>query len=78
MAPELRTAKRSPASPSTKRRPPVAPNSAKLPTRTLPPSAGEPPPGERTTTVPPDIDFPTPSLHVPVCSRRRPSLQNAP
>ena len=37
LAPELRTAKRSPAWPSTKSRPPVAPNKAKLPTKTFVP-----------------------------------------
>ena len=45
VAPELRTANRSPAWPSTNNRPPVAPNSAKFPMRTLVPGLSDPPRG---------------------------------
>lgn len=55
-----------------------APKSAKLPINTFPPASLEPPPGLRTAITPPLMLFPTPSLHVPVCSRCMPSLQNAP
>ena len=78
VAPELRTAKRSPASPCTNVRPPVAPNRAKLPISTLPPGSALPPPGVRTMIRPPLWDLATPSLAVPVWLSSRPSLQNAP
>ncbi|CQA12403.1 Uncharacterised protein [Mycobacteroides abscessus] len=78
VAPEFRTAKRSPAWPWTNSRPPEAPKSAKLPMRTLPPGSLEPPPGERTVMVPPHALLPTPSLQVPVCVSTIPSLQKTP
>ena len=78
VAPELRTANRSPASPSTNSRPPVAPNSAKLPISTLPPGAASTAARacarrwcRRTWPLP------TPSLAVPVWVMVMPSLQNS-
>jgi hypothetical protein len=58
IAPELRTAKRSPATPLKKARPDVAPYRTVLPTMTLCSAAYAAPAGGRTTTVPPERPFP--------------------
>ena len=64
VAPEFLTANLSPACPSTKVLPPVAPKRAKFPIRTL--SLFFAPPGLLMIISPPDAPLPTPSLHVPI------------
>ena len=77
VAPEFLTANLSPACPAIKVLPPVAPNNEKLPTNTFSPNFFPPSSGDLITISPPHDDLPTPSLHVPVCSKINPSLQNA-
>ena len=56
VAPELRTANRSPAAPATNSEPPVAPYRQVFPASTAAPASSA---GGRTTTRPPDMDLPT-------------------
>ena len=75
VAPELRTANRSPASP---RRTTAAGGAEQreVADQDIAADPGRAAAGEPTITVPPDIDLPTPSLQVPV-TIRIPSVQNA-
>ena len=76
-APEFLTANLSPASPSTNNLPPVAPNKAKFPIKTFLFFDFVLLEGFLIIISPPLADFPTPSLHVPLCKNCIPVLQNA-